>query len=79
MGETTQQVWEVIFSVAEFTGGLLREETGNINRARVSKKLDIRLRCFNLFLGNRESTEVLNQRNSMISVPPTPQKKTEEL
>lgn len=33
----------------------------------MSKNLDIRLRCFNSFLGNRELTEVLNQRSDVIA------------
>ena len=43
----------------------MREEARNINGARVSKNLDINLRCFSLFLGNRESAEVLNQRSGI--------------
>lgn len=35
--------------------------------SRVSKNLDIRVSCFNLFLGNRLSTEVLNQRSDMLA------------
>ena len=51
---------------AEEAGGLVKEESGNINGARVFKNLDIRLRYFGLFLGNWESAEVVNQRSGMI-------------
>lgn len=43
----------------------MREGARNINGARMTKNLDIRLRCFSLFLGNRESAEVFNQRNGI--------------
>lgn len=46
-------------------GGLVRDGAGDVNGARVSKNLGIRLRCFSLFLGNRESAEVLNQRSGV--------------
>ena len=44
----------------------MKEESGNINGARVFKNLDIRLRYFGLFLDNRGSAEVVNQRRGMI-------------
>ena len=44
----------------------MKEESGNINGARVFKNLDIRLRYFGLFLDNRGSAEVVNQRSGMI-------------
>ena len=48
----------------------MKEESGNINGARVFKNLDIRLRYFGLFLGNRESAEVANQRSGTANYYP---------
>lgn len=45
----------------------MRKESVIINGARGSKSLDSRLRYFGLFLGNRESAEVLNQKSDMVS------------